>query len=217
MVKMNYPTQSPSLDAARNSKGPGSGVVGLVLCGGAGRRMGGRDKGLLTVDGQPAVSLALSCLEPLCESRFISANRNILRYQNLELGTVLEDLRPALPGPLAGIEALAAALAPDAPYDRLLLLPCDMPRLTAEVPERLLAALDEQEDKEIIYASCGGQAHYLCAALRVSVLDSVSFQLDNADYAVRRWYARRRSAALRFSDALGEQFLNMNSAEDLGP
>ncbi len=179
--------------------------------------MGGSDKGLLSVDGQMAVTRALQSLEALCERRFISANRNLAQYRHLGLGTVLKDLRPELAGPLAGIEALAAALPRDGNYDRLLLLPCDMPRLTAEVPKRLLEALDSQPKKEIVYASCGGQKHYLCAALRLSVLDGASAQLDNRDYAVRRWYATHKVATLEFSNALEAEFLNVNRAEDLRP
>ena len=41
--------------------------AGLVLCGGAGRRVGGRDKGLLTVNGTPAVVLAARLLLLPCD------------------------------------------------------------------------------------------------------------------------------------------------------
>lgn len=108
-------------------------------------------------------------------------------------------------------------LTPERGYEYLLILPCDMPFLHADVPKRLLAALRARANCEIVYAATAVRAHYLCAALRVSVLSSVSIQLDNQHRAVRTWYASRSSAPLLFSGELANGFLNINDETDLAP
>lgn len=187
----------------------------MVLCGGAGRRMGGKDKGLIDIHGRPAVARALDLLTPVCDTCFISANRNAQRYAKLGIGKVIGDLRPGFQGPLAGIEAILPALGDTPAIETLLLLPCDLPLLSAEVPKQLLEELTARPDKDIIYAQTGSQAHYLCAAVRTKVLANLAEHLDQGDRAVHRWYARCSSAALEFSGDLAKGFVNLNRAEDL--
>ncbi|WOJ93927.1 molybdenum cofactor guanylyltransferase [Congregibacter variabilis] len=219
MVSDDYPTQSLSRDKISprgKDQRDNFGTVGLVLCGGAGRRMAGRDKGLMDIHGRPSVAWALALLQPLSDSCFISANRNQKRYAQLGMGEVIGDLRPGFQGPLAGLEAIVPALEATSGAERLLLLPCDLPMLSADVPRRLLEELDARLDTDIIYARTDSQSHYLCAALRTRVLGTLGEQLDQGNRAVHRWYAQCSSAALEFSGELAKGFVNMNRAEDLG-
>lgn len=213
----DYPTQSGLSQSPVPREHRQSGVVGLVLSGGAGRRMQGKDKGLLELDGRSGVSLALERLEPHCKGCFISANRNIEAYQSLPSLGVVRDLRSDYQGPLAGIESVGSLLRPEAGDEYLLILPCDLPHLDAEVPKQLLAALRTQPICDIVYATTTIRAHYLCAALRVKVLGSLSAQLDHGHRAVRDWYASRESAPLQFHGELAAGFVNVNRPEDLGP
>ncbi|WOJ96098.1 molybdenum cofactor guanylyltransferase [Congregibacter brevis] len=190
-------------------------VVGLVLCGGAGRRMGGADKGLIQVDGLSNAERAVRLLNPLCGRCFVSANRNLEFYASIEGVEVISDLRSDYQGPLAGLEALAPILLEVKSDARLILLPCDLPKLSHEVPKRLLAELGQREDMDIIYASTPHGGHYLCAALRISVLAKVSQRLDGSDYSVRGWYASCKSASLSFGTEFSEGFLNLNRVDDL--
>jgi hypothetical protein len=50
-------------------------VTGLVLAGGEGRRMGGVDKGLLLLGGQPLVARVAARLRPQVDKLLLSANR----------------------------------------------------------------------------------------------------------------------------------------------
>ena len=190
-------------------------TVGLVLCGGAGRRMGGKDKGLIEVDGQPAVLRALKLLRPFCDHQFISANRNREVYAQLgaKLGAngVIADLRQGYQGPLAGLEALFPALDQLSTCCRIVLLPCDLPRLSATVPRLLLAELDARPKVDIVYASAGNQHHYLCAAIRRPALATLSQHLDQGVRAVRDWYALCSSRVLVFGDDLTDNFVNVNT------
>ena len=57
-------------------------ILGLILAGGKGTRVGGADKGLLVYEGKPMVIHVAECLVPQCEKVLISANRNLERYQS---------------------------------------------------------------------------------------------------------------------------------------
>lgn len=215
IMSANYPTQSASGETSSTLTTPSNAAedtpAGLVLCGGAGRRMQGKDKGLLELGGQLAVTRTMNLLTPLCKVRYISANRHLDRYRNLNIGTVVPDQRLDYQGPLAGIEAVAPALACTA----LLVLPCDLPRLSAQVPERLLAALNDQPDIDVVYAQTAERRHYLCAAIRTCCLNTISAALDRQQRAVRLWYASLSTGTVFFSGALGEGFHNANRLQDL--
>ncbi|SEI78695.1 molybdopterin-guanine dinucleotide biosynthesis protein A [Azotobacter beijerinckii] len=98
----------------------------LLLAGGRGQRMGGRDKGLLEWRGKPLIAHLHALTRPLTDELIVSCNRNTERYAAYADRLVHDD-SPDFPGPLAGIRAgLAAARNP-----WLLVLPCDAPRLDA--------------------------------------------------------------------------------------
>ena len=79
-----------------------SNITGVILAGGLARRMGGVDKGLIDLRGQPLVAHVIAALEPQVENIIISANRDLDRYT--EFGyPVVTDTLPDHPGPLAGI------------------------------------------------------------------------------------------------------------------
>lgn len=108
-------------------------TTAVILCGGAGRRVGGADKPLLRQDGRPVVEQVLARIAPQVHAMIISANRNLERYQ--DYAPVVTDGAYGDSGPLAGI--LAAARTVATPW--LLVCPGDAPML----PEDLLARLAE--------------------------------------------------------------------------
>jgi molybdenum cofactor guanylyltransferase len=78
-------------------------IAGLILAGGAGRRMGGADKAMLMLAGHPLIELCRDRLAPQVSVLAVSANGDPDRF--LSLGVpVLRD-GTADQGPLAGIVA----------------------------------------------------------------------------------------------------------------
>ncbi len=83
-------------------------LTGLVLAGGRGVRMGGVDKGLQMLHGEPLTLHVLKRLAPQTGPLLISANRHADRYAELAApfgATVVSDTLPGFPGPLAGLLA----------------------------------------------------------------------------------------------------------------
>ncbi len=56
-------------------------ITGVVLAGGKASRMGGQDKGLVTLHGKPLWQHVADRLQPQVSTVAISANRNIPVYQ----------------------------------------------------------------------------------------------------------------------------------------
>jgi hypothetical protein len=83
-----------------------------------------------------AAERAVSLLQPLCATVFLSANRDQDRLRALP-AQIIEDRRQELAGPLAGLERVAE----EALGSHLLVLPCDMPLLRTEVLRTLQQAL----------------------------------------------------------------------------
>ncbi|WP_339543871.1 molybdenum cofactor guanylyltransferase MobA [Pseudomonas sp. RA_35y_Pfl2_P32] len=100
----------------------------LLLAGGRGQRMGGQDKGLLEWQGRPLIAHLHQLTRGLTDDLIISCNRNRQQYAAYADQLVQDEIAD-FPGPLAGIRAgLAAARHP-----HLLVLPCDVPRIDAEL------------------------------------------------------------------------------------
>ncbi len=104
----------------------------LLLAGGQGRRMGGRDKGLVEWHGEPLIAWPYRVTRPLTDDLLISCNRNHLRYAAFADSLVVDEERD-FSGPLAGIRAGIS----QASHPFLMVLPCDAPLIDAALLRQL--------------------------------------------------------------------------------
>ncbi len=184
-------------------------ITGVILAGGAGRRMGGVDKGLQELDGQPLVQRVLVRLAPQVDSVLISANRNRERYAGFGC-PVLGDTIPGYAGPLAGLQAaLAHAGTP-----LLVSAPCDSPFLPADLVARLRAAL-EAKAADLAVARADGRVHRAFCLLRSDLRPGLDAFLASGERRVGLWHSSLRVVEVDFDDE-AEAFANVNTLEDLG-
>ncbi len=107
----------------------------LLLAGGRGARMGGKDKGLLPWEEKPLIAHIHDVVRPLTDDLIISCNRNKKKYRPFS-DQLVEDSQKGFPGPFAGVLAgLAVARHP-----WLLILACDSPKIDACLINSLLEA-----------------------------------------------------------------------------
>jgi molybdopterin-guanine dinucleotide biosynthesis protein A len=191
-------------------------ITGLVLAGGRGMRMGGADKGLQTLHGEPLASHVLKRLAPQTGALLISANRHPDVYATLGApfgAKVLADTVPGFPGPLAGL--LAGLRAAGTVY--VLSAPCDTPGLPAELAARLTQALDSNQADiaTVTTTDAEGQVslHPVFALLRTSLADDLAAFLAAGERKVRAWYARHKTVEVAFTDE--RAFYNINSLQEL--
>lgn len=166
----------------------------VILCGGAGLRLGGIDKPLAMLAGRPLFERVLERVAAQAAGIVVSANRNAAQYAAYGL-TVVDDGRHGGRGPLAGIAAgLAAASTP-----QVLFVPGDAPLL----PDDLAARLDEARTgagADIAFADDGSGPQPLCCLLPRALLADLQRYLDDGGRTPRDWYARQRSATARFAE-----------------
>lgn len=105
----------------------------LILAGGRGQRMGGRDKGLVYWQGEPLIAHVHRVLRPLSDDLVISCNRNQAAYRAYA-DQLVGDAEADFPGPLAGVIAGLKV----ARHEWVVLLACDAPRVDRELIEDLL-------------------------------------------------------------------------------
>jgi molybdopterin-guanine dinucleotide biosynthesis protein A len=185
----------------------GTQVTGVILAGGRGRRMGGRDKGWIELDGRTLIERVLERFAPQVQRVVISANRNLERYGALGVQVVADEL-PDHPGPLAGLHA--AFHATDA--ELLAAVPCDSPFFPADLVARLRGAL-LAADAEAAIAICAGRMQptfCLCARRALVTLDTA---LASGERRVERWLRGLCLAEVPFQDA--EAFRNFNTPDEL--
>lgn len=188
---------------------PANTITGLLLAGGAGRRVGNRDKGTLPWRGRPMATHCVERMAPQVKELYISCNRSQAFYNQFDCA-LISDERADFQGPLAGVEAMAGHCK----TEFLFLAPCDTPQLPLDLAQRLLTALQHKPGANISYARTAQREHYLCALMRGSCLATVSDFLDTGERAVRLWYRQQGAVSVDFSDT-AEAFININTMTDV--
>lgn len=184
-------------------------ITGMILAGGEGRRMGGRDKGLEPFAGLPLVAHVAKRFEGRVAELMINANRNSDGYAPFA-NRVIEDAEGGFKGPLMGIySGLRAAKTP-----WLLVAPCDSPVLPDDLVPRMLAGImTENGEQDIAVAFDGERLHPVVALLRTSLADDLAAALDQGERKIDRWFARHPWCKVDMSDC-PEAFANLNTAEE---
>ncbi|RPE81700.1 molybdenum cofactor guanylyltransferase [Vulcaniibacterium tengchongense] len=174
-----------------------------LLAGGRAARLGGTDKAWLVRDGVPQVLRWQRRFAAEVAEVLVGANRDLPRYAQAGLRAV-PDRVAGQPGPVAGLDALAAACA--TPW--LLTLPVDL----VGVNECLLPTL-ASAGRHGAYAVDDDGVQPLVALWDTSALrDAAARALVAGEYAVQALQAGLGMAAVRLP---GVRFGNLNTPADL--
>ena len=185
-------------------------LTGMVLAGGEGRRMGGRDKGLEPFAGLPLVGHVVKRLEGQVAELLINANRNADAYRffadRVIADVVMDGAEGCFKGPLMGIySGLQAAKTP-----WLLVVPCDSPALPDDLVARMVQGIGQHD---IAVAFDGERLHPVVALLRTSLADDLAATLAEGERKIDRWYARHAWCKVDMSDC-PDAFANLNTEEE---
>ena len=188
-----------------NSQSPEP-ITGIILCGGEGRRMGGVDKPLLLLQGQPLVAHVIRQLRPQVGGLLLIANRSRTEYAAFGV-PILSDTVPGL-GPLGGLHtALQAVTTPT-----LFVCPGDAPHLAPELVPRLQAALTP--GIEAAYPHDGTREQPLFLLARSTIRPALQGYLDGGGRSVHGFLRSIRSRVVDATD-LADTFFNVNTPDQL--
>lgn len=182
----------------------------VILAGGQATRMGGQDKGLITLSDKPLIEHVYQRLATQTSQIAINANRNLERYG--QMAPVFEDQFKDFPGPLGGIHAgLHYALAQSSsPWVGF--VPCDSPMINLDLVERFCAAIDD--GVEILVAHDGDHLQPVFTLFHTSVLPRLETFLRRGDRKIILLYKECQTKWVDFSDS-PDCFVNLNTPEEL--
>lgn len=182
-------------------------ITGVILAGGRATRMGGVDKGLVTVAGRPMVEHIIERLKSQTAALLINANRSHDQYARYDLPVVADRIGDYA-GPLAGMASgLQSATTP-----WIISVPCDSPLVPSDLVARLWAAR-QQEQADLAVAFAEARMQPVFALLPRTLLPSLEDFLDRGERKIDRWFAVHKTALAHFDDS-PEAFLNINTPED---
>ncbi|WP_189485273.1 molybdenum cofactor guanylyltransferase [Asticcacaulis endophyticus] len=196
--------------------GTDSMIVGVILAGGQGQRMGG-NKPFAIYDHAPLISHAIAALTPQVSQLLVNAGEPIsavaTQLRTLKTPLIYDDPAIANLGPLSGIHTgLKAAIRLKA--KSLISLPCDMPHIPVTMVKSLVTA-QMVSGADIIYIK-GQRDHPLCALWQPSVFATLDQALRQADggLGVLRFLSTQKISTLTPNDE--RAYTNINSLADLG-
>jgi len=179
-------------------------VTGVILAGGEARRMGGSDKGFVTLLGRYMVEHVIERFHPQVSTLVISANRSQSRYRALGYEIVPDGVED-FSGPLAGM----ASAAGEAGTTWLATVPCDAPLLPLDLVARLLNAVDV-EGRLAAVARVEGYRQPVFNLVSTTLAASLAEAVKSGECGVGRWLGRHQAVEVDFSDCT-EHFANINT------
>ncbi|MEP2531278.1 molybdenum cofactor guanylyltransferase MobA [Shimia sp.] len=200
--------------------------LGVILAGGQATRMGGGDKGRLTLGNKTILSHVIDRLEPQVGALALNANGDATRFADLGL-PVLPDGIDGYAGPLAGVlagldwaaeqgaETIVTAAA-DTPF-----FPCDLvPRMllaTEGMTHRLALAATPRKagDATKSMSRSGLIRHPTFGIWPVALRDDLRAALQAGLRKVVLWSDPHDGRLAEFDTDAGDPFFNVNTPEDL--
>ena len=185
---------------------------GVILAGGQATRMGGGDKGLLPLAGQPLLRHVIDRFSPQVEALALNANGDPDRFETFEL-PVLPDSIDGFAGPLAGVLAgldWAATLG----ATHIVTAAADTPFFPADLVPRLMLAAETQA-QPIALARTDNGRHPTFGLWPVDLRDDLREALGNGVRKVVAWTDQHGTAMADFPSKGFDPFFNVNTPEDL--
>jgi molybdenum cofactor guanylyltransferase len=178
-------------------------ISGVILAGGEGRRMGGRDKGWLDLNGEPLIQQVIQRLQPQVREIVISANRNIDLYETLPF-PIIRDSTPFL-GPLGGIAACLRTIN----SEYAVVVPTDAPLIPSDLVQRLY----EFAPAPLVLCRDETRLQPLFGLYHRSLAESIDAFLLGGDRKLGLWCEQHNPQIVTISDTSG--FTNLNTPQDI--
>ena len=187
--------------------------AGLILAGGQGTRMGGKDKGLVEIGGESFTARLTTTFQAISLPVFISCNRNQDYYRQFT-SRLISDTSYPNQGPLAGIYNTLEKLDLSQ-HQHLLIAPVDAPFLSEVVFTQLLEShLNHHRDIDITIAHDGNRLQPLVCCLNSHLKESLGEFLAAGGRKTQKWMMAQKHQIIDF-DVQDKSFKNINDANEL--
>ncbi|OOF69852.1 molybdenum cofactor guanylyltransferase MobA [Rodentibacter caecimuris] len=183
-------------------------ISAVILAGGLGRRMGGKDKGLVLWKGKPLYQHIADRLQHQPIDIMINANRNQEKYAQSGFPVFADELA-GFQGPLSGIlTGLKYAKT-----DYVLFVPCDSPCFPENLLDKLKNAL--KNDRTLAAYACDLQrSHPTFCLLSTKLIQKLSYYLQSGERKMLQFMQQCQASRVIFDKDEGE-FVNFNTLNEL--
>lgn len=200
-------------------------VAVAIIAGGKAVRMGGVEKGSLSIEGRPILERQLDLLTPMF-SRVIFVSRTPGAFAAMGFASVSDRISEG--GPMAGVEAALSALRPA--ENAVVCVGCDMP----DLQEAMMTFLrDAHPAADLLIPRLDNRFEPLCARYGRALLPRLMRNLDDGARSgqaiIKDWlndspaassdpsgrFVIAEEATLRAVDPQLLSFANVNTPEDL--
>lgn len=192
-------------------------IAGLILAGGRSSRMGGTDKTLLALGGQPMIRHVLDRLVPQASPVVINTNRAPAHFAQFGV-EVIADTIEGYQGPLAGVLTGLEWAEGLTGVTHVLSVAGDTPFFPADLADKLAPHAIEGR---IAVAASHGRVHPTFALWPVSLRSTLAVFLQSGDSRRVMTFMEQVGMdavdfpEMRFGKATVDPFFNINTPDDL--
>ncbi len=189
-------------------------VAGVILAGGGSTRMGGGDKGLISLNESTMLDHVISRLKPQVSQLIINANGEPDRFARFGVPVVPDGVH-AGQGPLSGVLAGLDWASRDPSLSAIVTVASDTPFLPDDLVARLLEA-----NKPFAVAASQGRVHPTIGLWPLTMAGPIETELSDGKRQAQAFVRDHGAATVNFgvSNENGHQvdpFFNANTPEDL--
>ncbi|MDA0762838.1 MAG: molybdenum cofactor guanylyltransferase MobA [Proteobacteria bacterium] len=188
----------------------------VILAGGKGRRMGGKDKALIPLLDRPLLSYVLESISGHVAPIALNINTNLDKFSEFGYEIIEDPIKGHL-GPLAGILA-SLNWASQLNQKWVMTLPCDTPFLPKNIVKEMIKLKNKELDVDLVVAQSKGYNHPVIALWKSDLNLKLEKALNEGIRKIDIFTSNLKVAYVDFDKINNENFdpfTNLNSPLDL--
>lgn len=188
----------------------------VILAGGKGRRMGGKDKALIPLLDRPLLSYVLESISGHVAPIALNINTNLDKFSEFGYEIIEDPIKGHL-GPLAGILA-SLNWARKLNQKWVMTLPCDTPFLPKNIVKEMIKLKNKELDVDLVVAQSKGYNHPVIALWKSDLNLKLEKALNEGTRKIDIFTSSLKVAYVDFDKINNDNFdpfTNLNSPLDL--
>ncbi len=194
---------------------PISDIPAVILAGGSGTRMGGRDKCLLPLGNMTVLEAILKTLRSQTKNVYLNINGDKHRFDAYDLPIIQDAVSPPI-GPLGGLLSVCEYVFTHHPEEKwLLTVAGDCPFLPRDLIQKLNAHVEtnQHDSPQVVYCHSNGRDHFVVALWSRAATPQLREFLDSGQRSVGRFIRTLPHARVDFDSSSIDPFFNINTDE----
>ena len=188
----------------------------VILAGGKGKRMGGKEKALIHLLDRPLLSYVLEKISGKVAPIALNINTNFDDFQKFGYKIIADPIKGHL-GPLAGILA-SLNWAKEINEDWVMTLPCDTPFLPNDLIQSMVEKKNNTPEVDLVVAKSRGFNHPVIALWKSDINNRLQNALKEGVRKIDFFTSQLNIAYVDFDNSENSEFdpfTNLNSPQDL--